>query len=175
MLIFCKFETDDLKFMKTQIKIIIFLTDIIATTILGQNMSANFNGWKFLEWGTSVEDVERELSERNIEFESARPNQKLPSTKFEYEGFETSLHYDEGLYDIQQYKYFESVDKKNTDEFFNDLCSKLIEEYGNPNSRNKNKNERKENLNWSLKYTKINLVYWFGSEITILLQFNPIN
>ncbi|MBN1639445.1 MAG: hypothetical protein JW866_10785 [Ignavibacteriales bacterium] len=161
--------------MNTHTGIFIIVFYLFSFTMLGQDMSADFNGWEFLEWGTSVEDVQRELAERDIDFEPARPNQKLPATKFEYQEFETSLHYDDGLYDVQQYKYFEFSDRKHADEFFNNICNKLIENYGNPNSRHRNENDGKENLEWSLKHTNVNLVYWFGSEITILLQFNPSN
>lgn len=60
----------------------------------------------------------KKLIDKKIDFILAKPSQVIQSTKFDCDGFETNLNYDNSLYDVQQYKYFDQENKNTADDFF---------------------------------------------------------
>lgn len=149
---------------------LIFL--LSSNRIITGNEDNLFNGWEFLPWGASIQEVEDELTRRNIEFESALMNQMFPATVFQYQGFNTSLHYDNGLYDVQQNRYFNSNELDESREVFDTFHLELENRFGK--SFETKAMESKKTVEWNTKYSKIRLVYQFKPGIYILMQFNPI-
>ncbi len=148
---------------------------LIPALAFGQTSQIDTDGWEFLKWGLDSDEVEAELKARNIAFTPLQPMHKLPSTSFEYNGFDVRLHYDDGLYDVQQKKSWQLLQKAEADDFFQKLIKELTEKNGEPESRKRDEHSAKEELSWKGSRTTIDLVYWSGSEPQILLQFGPNN
>ncbi|HNQ67879.1 MAG TPA: hypothetical protein PKN32_05850, partial [Bacteroidales bacterium] len=85
--------------MKTKHIKTLFLTFFLGLFVTIANAQEadyiNFNGWEFIPWSLSKNQVEDTLLKRNITFDPGHPNQKAgPTTTFVFQNMKTRLAYD---------------------------------------------------------------------------------
>jgi hypothetical protein len=149
--------------MKKYTFILVFFNLVSFTSFAQSNYSKDFNGWEFLRWGLSYTDVEKKLTEANISYTPCTMRSVSPNTKLTYQDMETLLFYDNGLYNVQQYKRFDSLMTKEADDFYNKIKKQLVDTYGEPSQEKDQTTQEAKGFIWNLAYTSVHLVYFYTS------------
>lgn len=144
-----------------------------------QYTPADFNGWQFIPWHTDKMDCEKLLAEHEIEFNAGNPNAKRPVTKLNWNGWETSLNYDNyALYDVQSYKLdFSEEENNEAVELFEQMAGELAEMYGESVETGEDASKKHQWIVFETEYSIINLHVWEVANTkggpSLLLQENP--
>ncbi len=150
-----------------------FFLSLFATMANAQEADyINFNGWDFIPWSLSKNQVEDTLRKRNITFDPGNLNQKEgPTTTFVFQNMKTRLAYDSGhLYDVQQYQYFGVDEKEKADSAFIRIKKTLVKQYGKPKIIKYDENGNTMHIKWELRYTVV-VLYYYSENNKLLTDF----
>ncbi len=123
----------------------------------------NLDGFNIFKWGMSIENIEFELEKNEIKYEFSFMKIS-PEYKFIIDDMETILFFDEDkLYNVQQYKRYQTNEKIKSESFFNNIIKKLKKKYGEPSKISENKERNLKELFWIGTKTEIHLCFFYNA------------
>lgn len=148
-----------------KISTLLILIFVIATSYSQQKK--DFNGWEFLNWKMSKDNVEKVLIENKNNLSSPT----ALDANFKYKEMNTWLFYNSSnqLAKVHQRKVFSVNQSNESEKFYTLIKTEFINDYGNPSKNEINKKDSLIIMLWELKYTKI--VFEYNYKYKIIDEF----
>lgn len=143
----------------------IILFNFLLSTVWAISQCPKETDFGYWNWGESKEKITQTLDEKNIPYTIKNQGIYRSHIATIFQQMETLLGYNqEGLWEIQQHKYFDQGELEKARLFFNKRKENMVECYGNSKSEMNDFQDQKEEVIWNHKNTLVKLVFWYGED-----------